>query len=229
MAHGSLSVIVPALNEGPRIEATLRSVAQQAPDAEVIVADGGSTDDTAEVGAAYGAVVHAPRGRARQMNAGAAEASGEVLFFLHADTVAPPGTIEHIRHVLTDPDAESGAFRLRFDRASPVLWFYERCTALPWPAICFGDRGLFVRRDVFDAVGGFPDVPVFEDLELVRRLHRRGGFRFLSVPLVTSARRFDAVGTIRQQLRNTVLWTRYQFGADPEALARHYPYDASVR
>lgn len=229
MAPASLSVIIPALNEGHRIEATLTSVARQDPAAEVLVADGGSTDDTAEVVRPYGSVVHAPRGRARQMNAGAAQAQGDLLFFLHADTLAPPGTIAHIRHTLADPTAESGAFRLQFDRVSPLLWLYERCTALPWPAICFGDRGLFVRRAVFEAVGGFPDMPVFEDLELVRTLHRRGGFRFLPTALVTSARRFDAVGTVRQQIHNTLLWTRYQLGADPDALAPHYPYDASVR
>lgn len=229
MARPLLSVIVPALNEGHRIGATLASLARQEIDAELIVADGGSEDDTATVAATVASVVQAPRGRARQMNAGASHAHGEILFFLHADTIAPPGTLRLIADTLRDPAVTSGAFRLRFDRQSPVLWLYERCTALPWPAICFGDRGLFVRRAVFDEVGGYPEVPVFEDLELVRTLHRRGGFRFLPAPLVTSARRFDAVGTIRQQLRNTLLWTRYQLGADPQVLAPHYPYDASVR
>ena len=97
------------------------------------------------------------------------------------------------------------------------------------PSICFGDRGLFVRRAVFEALGGFPDVPIFEDLEMVRLLHQRGGFRFLPQALTTAARRFETVGPLRQQLLNTYLWTRYQLGANPERIAHLYSYHQQKR
>lgn len=220
-----ISVVIPALNEAPRIEATLASVLAQAGPAEVVVVDGGSSDATAALAARQARVLASPPGRARQMNAGARATDGEVLLFLHADTRLPPGALAAIGETLADPTAEAGAFRLAFDRWTPLLRFYSFCTRFPLPRLCFGDRALFVRRTVFDAVGGFPDIPVFEDLELVHLLHRRGGFRFRPEYVVTAARRFERYGPLRQQLRNTYLWLRYLGGADPQALAHLYAYD----
>jgi rSAM/selenodomain-associated transferase 2 len=218
-----VSVIIPALNEAPGIRDTLAAVHEQEGPVEVIVADSGSADATR----ALAEVVTAPRGRAVQMNRGAAHATGEVLLFLHADTLLPPRGLAAIRSALADPAAEAGTFRLRFDRETPLLRFYSFCTRLEHPLICFGDRGLFVRRAAFDDAGGFPEVPVFEDLELVRRLHARGGFRFLPDHVTTSARRFRSHGPLRQQLRNTLLWTGYVLGIDPVRLARFYAYPGS--
>ncbi len=192
---------------------------------EVIVADGGSADATRRLAASFAKVVESPRGRALQMNAGAAVASGDVYVFLHADTLLPPTAFSSIRSVLVDPRIESGAFRLRFDDESPILRFYSFCTHLPLPQICFGDRAMFVRRTVFEEVGGFPEIPIFEDLEMVRLLHRRGGFHFLKQPVNTSARRFRRVGPIRQQLRNTYLWCHFMLGTDPQRVARRYSYE----
>ncbi len=224
-----ISVIIPALNEATRIERTLASVAEQPEPWEVIVVDGGSTDETAARAAQTATVLTSPPGRAHQMNRGWQAAEGEVLLFLHADTLLAPDAFDLIRTVLVDASVEAGAFRLRFDVETPLLRFYSFCTRFHMPRICFGDRGLFVRRSVFEALGGFPEVSIFEDLEMVRLLHRRGGFRFLSQFVTTAARRFETVGPLRQQLLNTYLWTRYQLGTDPERIAHLYSYHQQKR
>lgn len=220
-----LSVIIPTLNEAAQLPRTLQSVVTQDHACEIIVVDGGSTDGTRALASDAACLLEAPRGRARQMNAGARVATGEAFLFLHADTRLPPGAFAQIWQTLRTPGTEAGAFRLAFDRSSPLLDFYAWCTRWPLPQICFGDRGLFVTRAAFEAVGGFPDQPVFEDLDLVRALHRRGGFRFLDAAVTTSARRFSAMGTLKQQVLNAFLWTRYMAGADPQALARYYRYN----
>jgi len=169
-------------------------------------------------------VLRAPRGRAAQMNHGAEAASGGIYLFLHADTLLPPEGFSVIRRTLEKSAATSGTFRLTFDRSTPLLQFYAWCTRWRWIRICFGDRGLFVRRSAFEAVGGYPDWPLFEDLELADRLHDHGGFRFLDTPVVTSARRFERVGTLKQQVRNVYLWFHYMVGTDPERVTHLYRY-----
>jgi rSAM/selenodomain-associated transferase 2 len=223
----TLSVIIPALNEADVIEATIDRIRRQAPH-EIIVVDGGSTDPTRSVATAAGAtVIEAPRGRAQQMNHGAAHASGDVFLFLHADTLLPADGLHRIRRALSEPAVGAGTFRLSFDDPTPMLRFYAWCTRWPWIRICFGDRGLFVRRSAFEAVGGYPDWPLFEDLELAARLQAHGGFRFLSASVTTSARRFHEHGALRQQLRNLYLWTHYLRGTDPERVAHLYEYDGA--
>ena len=220
----SIAVIVPCLNEANVLRPTLESVAAQEHPLEMIVVDGGSTDDTVAIAKEYGRVITAARGRASQMNAGAATARSDVLFFLHADTVLPQQALGGVRKILQRSSIDAGAFRLRFDHPTPLLRFYSFCTRFGIPRLCFGDRGLFVRRGAFAAVGGFPPVPMFEDLELVRKLHERGGFAFLEESVTTSARRFHAAGPLRQQLKNAYLWLSYLAGVDPEGLTEHYPY-----
>lgn len=219
-----ISVVIPALNEAARIERTLHAVTSQPGPCEIFVVDGGSQDATKTLAARHAHVLSSAPGRARQMNAGAALATGEVVLFLHADTLLPPDAFAVIRSTLADPAAEGGAFRLAFDTQSLLLRFYSFCTRFAFPRICFGDRAHFVRRRVFEEIGGFPEVPIFEDLELVQILHRRGGFRFLPQAVTTAARRFEQYGPFRQQLRNTYLWLRYQTGTSPEKLAHLYPY-----
>jgi len=220
-----VSVIIPALNEADVIERTLRAVQAQPGPKEIIVVDGGSTDDTPDRAAPYATVVTAPQGRAAQMNHGASIATGDVLWFLHADTLPPSRALTHIRAALRSPDVESGIFRLSFDRDALLLRLYSWCTRWPWIRIAFGDRGLFTTRAAFDAVGGFPSWPIFEDLELAHRLHRRGTFRFLPQAVTTSARRFRSHGMLRQQLRNLYLWSHYVMGTDPERVAHLYTYN----
>lgn len=219
-----ISVIIPALNEAAGIENTLRSVSRQTPEHEIIVADGGSLDKTAAIASRYGRVIRTPRGRSRQMNAGAAQARGDILLFLHADTLLPPDGLEKVQGTLSDPELAGGAFRLRFDRNTPLLRFYSWFTHLHTPRLCFGDRGCFVRRSVFEELGGYPDLPIFEDIELVCKLHERGGFVFLKKSVTSSARRFRERGPFLQQLQNIYLWARYAIGTDPKTLASWYPY-----
>ena len=226
MADPSLiSIVIPTLNEGELIGKTLASLQEQAPPVEVIVVDGDSADDTRERAQAAGArVLRAPQGRASQLNRGAAAANGDIFLFLHADTLLPTGGLTVIRETLASPSATSGTFRLHFDTSSPLLRFYAWCTRWPWIRLCFGDRGLFVERSAFEAVGGYPDWPLFEDLELAARLYQHGGFRFLDIAATTSARRFRRNGLLTQQLRNLYLWLHYVCGADPERVAHLYRY-----
>lgn len=239
---GLVSVVVPALDEAAGIGATLASVEAQAGPAEVVVVDGGSADGTLEAARAAmpGAVcLEAGRGRARQMNAGARASTGEVLLFLHADTHLPPAGLEAVRAALRDPDAVAGCFRTTFalddgarDGAGPTppfgpfgrafMGLWEARLWMRWHRFAFGDRALFVRREAFEAVGGFPDQPIFEDLDLVRALRRRGRFVFLEAAVTTSPRRFRRHGAVRQQLRNLALWTGWTLGVAPERLKRFY-------
>ncbi|NBB74102.1 MAG: glycosyltransferase [Bacteroidetes bacterium] len=221
----TVSIIIPALNEAGVIECTLDAVRSQPGPKEIIVVDGGSSDDTPQRAAPHAAVVEAPRGRAHQMNRGAEIASGDVLWFLHADTLPPPHALTRIRQTIRRPDVESGIFQLSFDRDALLLRLYSWCTRWPWIRIAFGDRGLFATREAFEAVGGFPDWPIFEDLELADRLHQRGTFRFLPQAVTTSARRFRSDGLLRQQLQNLYLWTHYVMDTDPERVAHLYAYD----
>lgn len=222
-----ISVIIPTLNEAETIVDTLHRVHRQPGPLECIVVDGGSTDATCERAASRATVLNGPRGRGPQMNWGAKVASGEAFVFLHADTRLPPGGLSHIREALRHPATESGVFRLAFDATTPWLRFYSWCTRWPWIRLAFGDRGLFATAEAFEAVGGFPEWPLFEDLELADRLHQRGTFRFLPQAVTTSARRFQQNGTVRQQLRNLYLWMHYLRGTDPHTLAHLYAYDES--
>lgn len=219
----TVSIIIPTLDEAAQIAPVLRALRTHRPH-ELIVVDGGSQDGTVDLAAEHARVLHAPRGRAAQMNAGAAAASGEVLLFLHADTHLPPDGLQSVRSALRDPSVEAGAFRLTFDESDPWLGLYALCARLDLPSICFGDRGLFVRRTTFETIGGFREMPIFEDLDIVRRLVRLGGFVFLDDEVETSARRFARHGRVRQQVRNVLLWSAYHLGVSPERLARFYGY-----
>lgn len=220
-----VSVIIPALNEADRIVDTIGSVQGQTPPFELIVVDGGSDDETVALASRSATVFRSPPGRARQMNAGSAAASGDVLLFLHADTRLPDGALDAVRTALADPDVVGGCFRLEFDRSSPLLRLYEAVTRLRWHRIAFGDRALFTRRTAA-ATPPFADMPAFEDLDFVSRLRKRGRLAYLSLATCTAARRFEDRGALRQQLRNLLLWSGYHLGVPPDTLARFYPYPA---
>jgi rSAM/selenodomain-associated transferase 2 len=218
-----ISIVIPALNEEHALVPTLVRAQRQADPCEILVVDGGSTDETRTVAQSHDVrVLQAPKGRASQMNRGAEASTGSILLFLHADTRLPPHALSRIRAALANPQVHAGTFSLRFDRPTPLLRFYAWCTRWPWMRLCFGDRGQFVEREAFEQVGGFPDWPIFEDLELAARLHAHGGFRFLDTAVTTSARRFRRHGLVRQQLRNLYLWSHYMLGTDPERVAHLY-------
>lgn len=219
-----ISIIIPALNEADRIVDTLASIQCQTGPFEIIVADGGSSDDTVLLASQAASVMSAPRGRANQMNAAAARARGDVLLFLHADTQLHDGALQAIRHAMKN-GYESGIFRLEFDRTSPLLHFYSFCTRFRCTRFCFGDRALFMKRDVYEQAGHFPAIPIFEDLEMAKALNQRGTFVYLKDKVTTAARRFESNGPLRQQLLNTLLWVRYLLGTSPFKLAHLYSYE----
>jgi rSAM/selenodomain-associated transferase 2 len=215
-----LSVVIPALDEAEGIAEAVASA--RAPDVEVLVVDGGSSDGTVERAAAAGArVLRAARGRARQLDAGARAASGDALLFLHADTRLPAGWAEAVRAALADPRAVGGAFRLRFDRRTRALRLIERTARLRarWLGLPYGDQALFVRRAALDAVGGVPQVPILEDLDLVRALKRRGRLALLPLDAVTSARRHLAKGPLRTSLRHLAIALAGLLGVDRARVA----------
>ncbi len=218
------SVVIPALNEEARITRAVQS-AQRAGADEIVVVDGGSTDDTVRAAHDAGArVLTCGAGRARQMNQGATHTTGDALLFLHADTYLCPDALSAAAAALS-AGAAGGAFRLSFDEPTPVLRAYALATHVPWHRLAFGDRAHFCTRAAFEQAGGFPDIATFEDLELVRRLRRIGRFAFVPLAVTTSARRFHRNGTLGQQARNVALWIRYLCGADPNRLAASYRYD----
>jgi rSAM/selenodomain-associated transferase 2 len=192
----------------------------------VLVVDADSRDGTAEVVARHpGArLLTAPRGRARQMNAGAAAAAGDALLFLHADTRLPESAVGAIASALAQPGVIAGRFDVRFDSARPVLgmvaWFMNvrsRCSG-----ICTGDQAIFVRRADFDAVGGYPDIPLMEDIELSRRLKHRGRVCALRLPVTTSARKWESEGPLRTIVLMWTLRFLHFCGVAPARLHRWY-------
>ncbi len=219
-----ISIVIPALNEAAIIEETLLALNDQAGPFEVIVVDGGSVDDTVCLAERHAQVVTSKRGRANQMNAGANVARGEILLFLHADTHLPRNALADIRNAIAQ-NHRAGAFRLQFDASSPLLRFYSFFTRFESKHLCFGDRGLFVDARLFEHIGAFAPIPVFEDLDIVRRLTKHTRFVFLPSYVTTAARRFKKHGMLRQQLLNIYLWTRYMLGAAPKDLASLYNYD----
>lgn len=219
-----LSVIIPAINEAGDIGRTV-TAARGAPDVEVILADGGSTDDTREeAGKAGAVVVDSEPGRAAQMNAGASAASGDTLLFLHADTILPVGYHTHIDATLSRPGLVAGAFRLAIDSPSGLLRIIEwlanfRSAAFGMP---YGDQGIFMRADVFARAGGYPELPIMEDFELMRRLGRIGRIGLADAAAVTSARRWDNMGVFRATLVNQLVIAGYMLGIGPERLRTLY-------
>lgn len=219
-----ISVIIPTLNEAEVLSATLERI-NQADGVEIIVADGESSDATRAIAEESDArVITATGGRAAQLNAGASIARGRHLLFLHADTLLPEGFDAAIRRALNNPATVAGAFRFRTDRINVGIRMVEwgtniRSSVFHWP---YGDQGLFFEKRVFDELGGFSDMPIMEDFELVQRLRRRG--RIVTVPetVITSARRWKKLGLLRTMLRNQAMILGYFAGIRPERLARFY-------
>ncbi|MGA7305025.1 MAG: TIGR04283 family arsenosugar biosynthesis glycosyltransferase, partial [Rhodothermales bacterium] len=189
-----------------------------------VVCDGGSTDETIDIARCRARIVSTSSGRAHQMNTGAHNATGEILVFLHADTALPDGGLESIREAFKSPRVAGGCFRLCFDEENVLLRFYSWGTSvIKWSRLVFGDRTIFVRRSVFEQVGGFPDQPLFEDMEFFRAVRKTGPVAYLSPGVVTSSRRFSQHGYFRQQLRNLGLWLLYLLGVPAGRLQRFYP------
>ena len=219
-----ISIIVPALDEADGIAATLEALAPlRAEGHEVIVVDGGSADATASIASRFAdQVVQATRGRARQMNAGAAVAGGHALLFLHADTRLPEGALRLVLEALARRGW--GRFDVRIEGRSP--WLSVVAFFMNWRSrltgIATGDQAIFVRREVFAAAGRFPEIPLMEDVELSARLRKISAPACISARAVTSGRRWERRGVLRTVLLMWRLRLAYFLGARPEDLARRY-------
>lgn len=226
--HPKISIIIPVFHEAQGINALLDSLRAVDEDriTERIVVEGAPEGDTADVvDEAAARVVHSGRGRARQMNAGAKSARGEILLFLHADTTIPKGGLSSVIETV-DGGCVGGAFGLRFDSPRAVFRFFgwvatvrSRLSRVP-----YGDQGIFVRRDYFDSVGGYRDIPLMEDVELMSRIKKSGGkIKILACSVVSSVRRWEDEGIVYCTTRNCILLFLYRIGVSPRVLKRYYP------
>jgi rSAM/selenodomain-associated transferase 2 len=228
------SIVIPVLNESGRINSLVEGVLSFAggESFEVIVVDGGADGGTVgsigDVGSAGDVAVKtlvSERGRGRQMNAAAKIAKGDVLVFLHADTQLPDGAFANISRVLEDGKYVGGAFDLGVDTNNIILKaivavsrFRNRLTRMP-----YGDQAFFIRRDYFESLGGFAEIALMEDVELMRRIKRRGDkICILRDRVKTSARRWEKEGIVYGTIRNIILVNLFYLGVDPDKLARYY-------
>ena len=221
----SISIIVPTYNEAALIQAFLLQLRDHAPDAEVIVVDGGSSDGTREQARELCArVIVAKRGRGGQMNAGAAVASGRALWFLHADCEVPRGCLDEIANALRDPKTVGGFFRIRLPRDRVVYRLTDSFAHYAGKILRIrcSDHGFFVRREIFEKLGGFPDVPLMEDVEFFRAFDRAGRVRIVKERLIASPRRYERIGPWRLTLTYGLIALLYLLRVPIPVLARIY-------
>lgn len=223
------SIIMPVLNEEAILDKHLAYLVKQCAsyDCELIIVDGGSHDHTAAIAQGYGKVIHSPRGRATQMNNGAKVARGDILLFLHADTRLPDNALTAIEQAFNTPTTSNivgGAFRVCFNCDQ---WLYR---LVAWATnlrsrtrtIFTGDQAYFIRATSFQAIGGYPEQPLMEDLEIIKRLRTIGKVVLLPQYVTTSARRHEKVGLLRSVLFMWYLRLLYKFGVSPAQLQRMY-------
>jgi rSAM/selenodomain-associated transferase 2 len=219
-----ISVIVPVFNEEKNIAVTLAELQRLKPD-EMILVDGGSSDATRKICQRFGVELYLSRpGRAAQMNFGAQRASGDVLLFLHADTRLPPSAFDDIRAALQDRQVLGGRFDLQLDSPRPLLKLIGFMISLRsrLSKVGTGDQAIFVRREIFAELSGYPDIPLMEDVAFSRALKRRGAVACLRSRVVSSARRWEIDGICRTILRMWTLKTLYLLGISPVRLKRYY-------
>ena len=220
----NLSVIIPVLNEAEMIAQTLQYL--QAPAVEIILVDGGSSDPTVAIAKERGAkVILSPEpGRAIQMNTGAQYATADTLLFLHADTQLPLNYRQLVQETLAKPKTVAGAFLLKINGQNPLLRLIEkgvnaRSRFLQMP---YGDQGIFLKKETFEKVGGFPILPIMEDFQLIRTLKKQGKIRLAAASVLTSARRWERLGVIQTTLINQIIIIGYFLGIPPSQLKQWY-------
>ena len=219
----NVSVIIPTLNEADGIAQAIQK-AVEAGAREVVVVDGHSNDGTLEFARAADVRLTAARGRASQQNAGAAASSGEILLFLHSDCWLEPGALDAMEQALEDKRVVAGCFRQAIDAPGAAFRVLERGNALRVRigGRAYGDQGIFVRREAFEKIGGFPDLMLMEDLFLMKQLKRAGRIALVNGKIHVSPRRWQKSGIIRQTLRNWAMLALVRCGVSPNRLAAHY-------
>ncbi len=224
--HPEISIVIPVANEAAALPECLRRIEREG--SEIIVVDGESEDETRAIAAAAGCrvIVLPERHRARQMNHGAAQARGRILLFLHADTWLPRDALAKIRSAIDERGALGGGFARRYRSRSLTLALTSRLAGLRNRLVGWhlGDQAIFVRRDAFERLGGYRDIPIFEDLDFSRRLRRLGRTVTLSPPVSSSARRFAARGPLLTTWEDLLLTRKYLSGTDPNDLCQA-PHD----
>jgi len=220
----SVSVIIPTLNEEGCLAEALAALKRQQP-CEIIVTDGGSSDGTRWAAAGADLFLDAPRGRAAQMNAGASRAAGDVLLFLHADCLPEDGALAEAERLLRRPGVAAGCFRMCVRAEGALYRLIDACATarVRLTGLVYGDQGLFVRREVFERVGGLPPLRLMEDVFISRTLRRLGRIVVAPRRLFVSPRRWQRSGLVRQTLRNWALTALAAGGVHPDRLAAFYP------
>ena len=219
-----ISIIVPVFNEALLIRPLLQHLRERAPKAEIIVADGGSSDGTDRLATGFcDQLVGSDRGRGRQMNIGARTAHGEILWFVHVDSKLPMQCLDEIARIMDDPNVVGGYFRIRLPRSLVyrLTDSFAHYAGILLRMRC-GDHGIFCRRTAFLAIGGFPEVPLMEDVEFFRRLRRCGRVKYSQRRILVSTRRYEALGRTRLTLAYGLIATLYAFGIPLSILARIY-------
>lgn len=219
-----ISVVVPVYNEEEKLRARSKVFTELSCRAELIFVDRESTDKSADIAARYGRVIKSARGRAQQMNAGAREARNDILLFLHADNTVTPEAIESIENEVRQNGAVGGCLTQRIENRRPVFRLIE------WQGnnrarrtkIFYGDQGIFVRKDVFERIGGFPDVPIFEDVLFTRDLRGEGKTTVLSDNIIVSARRWEKQGVIRTSVMFNKFLFMFKMGYPLEEIKKLY-------
>lgn len=223
-----ISIIIPARNEADRINRTIdRATSIEAPvETEIIVVDGDPAKTTLQaITDSNVRRITAPAGRSRQMNAGAEAAEGDILVFLHADTILPQSAVRSILAVCRDPELSGGAFALSIDASGPVFRIIEKAATMRsrLTRIPYGDQAIFIRACCFRELGGFADIPLMEDIDLMRRIKQRGyRIRLIPDPVMTSSRRWKEEGVVYTTLRNWAISTLFFAGVHPERLKKFY-------
>jgi len=217
------SVIIPTLNEEKYLPAVLEHLINIDEDIEIIIADGGSVDSTVKIAERFNVkVCRSEKGKGIQLNNGAVCATGAVLIFLHADTFLPANAFSLINEYLLVRKVDIAAFKMKFDKESFLMDIYSWFTKFDSIFTTFGDQAIVIQRDFFTELNGFPNLTIFEDLELCRKARSKTKIYKLPAFVTTSARRFETIGIIKNQMLNVLYILQYLVGIDPDNIYKKY-------